>query len=294
MEMKKTGALFLVLIMLSSSILFFIGYDGGGGSSDSSQYERNIVLEHDINSISDALRFAPSGIMYAQYVNLSGIEDTYMGISLDQSFEANDPLHNRELYGVPIVKDFRAIYIPGLWFGFHDVGGKRIQLNRITYVSSYGEMSIYENGTTGFVTATKPIIFGSLPQTIQQKSIIDAVIDAFEGYTNGSAYDNYGPMLSLIDDNAQWSRIYAMGLNNYTDSYYSGVTYMPDGTYKITIVMNTTGEVNDTELAEYQNNASQRGLSAYKLDIQGNYVIINARTPTWTIVLDELSYMGAL
>lgn len=284
---QKALALFIVMLMIVSSVLFFLG---SGGDTDRRQGGRDILIDKPFDSLGDALRLTPNrsiGVSFAQYILLRGIEDTTMGRSLRSSLGSGDnPMYSDDLYGVPLIGAYAALYPDGFWMGLHDVGNNSVSLDQITRIYEYGNLTVREQIMFGFVISTDPIIFGSLPAIVGDRSTVDDVVDSFKGLNNETIYTQFESLMSNVQDDASWSRIGTAEIINNTSQYYVGITSLDNEVYRFSTALRISGTINETEILALKENATDRGLHDYTINISDEYIVATAYG-NWFSVVDE-------
>lgn len=267
MNRNSIIAIFLVVIMLGS--IFTVIMSGIGSDETNSGNIKNINnipgihAKHDLNSISDGLKFSPADITTAQYADFAKMKQSQMGLIV------GDEINRTKIYGTEINKEFSAVDITSN--GYTAFRANTIQGDKMdfTYISSeeYNGYELLNMGGDAYTVAGTPMLLGS-------NSSLKSVIDVLQG--NAASCTKFDHLLSKVEPGAEYQMI-TDDQHEIADQYFLELRKIQEGGYERTsMFINPNQSVMD-RMNLLAQNSSTRGLT-YNISNEENITKVIVRT----------------
>lgn len=272
----KAIAAFLILTMVFSALVSF--YWGGPAEQEREQEEFNTfniggkLVEHDFNSISDALKMTPPGITQATFIDFEAMQGTLLEQwtrevytkEVDKLYQSNTTkMYFTYLNNTPLL--LTTIYPRKIAFEY-----------TVLPYHPYQDYYFLIRADTGAINVMgDPIIYGSYENAIK-------VIDILEGYANNTAYDQFSSLLNVATppgnvssydqtEGVPFQRISAK--TDFADQFYDGIKEK-DGHYERTRIYLNASKNLTTRIGELKSNSSERGFKEYNVTQDKNITIV--------------------
>lgn len=220
------------------------------------------LVEHDFNSISDALKMTPPGITQATFIDFEAMQGTLLEQwtrevytkEVDKLYQSNTTkMYFTYLNNTPIL--LTTIFPRKIAFEY-------TALPYLPY--PYMDYNFLARSDTGAINVMgDPIIYGSYENAIK-------VIDILEGYANKTAYDQFSSLLNQTEEDP-YQRIGAK--TNFSDQFYDGIKEK-DGLYERTRIYINASKNLTTRIGELKSNSSERGFKEYNVTQDKNITIV--------------------
>ena len=304
---QKTGAKimagFLVLVMLLSIFPYFL--DGGSSNSqqqnnqfDDYDYIQNDnfnvggqLIDHNFNSISDALKMSPPDTYSAQYIDVEYMNSTtgeFWNDYLNPNITTVVPIRKSEVDGL-YRSQTQFISTRQMYFAdlpddeillLSTMTPKQVFFNYNTAITSYDgrhQVLIRENG--GSNVMGEPTLF------VQSRNQAESILSIIDGpASQPTAYDTFSPLLNFSEDYSEFQVVSSQV--DFADKYYLGIYQNQDGNFtRTTIYQNATTETS-SHLKQLARTGLTRGFSLYNLTTEGNILKV-VITGQFLNVIDE-------
>jgi len=309
---QKTGAKivagFLALIMLLSIFPYFLNGDSSDSQQQNNQFDDydNIqndnfnvggqLIDHDFNSIVDALQMSPSDVYSAQYIDVEYINSTTNKLwfeVLNPNITTVNKISKNEvdsIYNSPTSPQekisTRQVYYAELpnnnFLLLSTITPKRVFFKYNTAITSYDgrhQVLIKENGFTNVMG--EPTLF------TPSRELAESILSIITGpATQPTAYDAFSPLLNFSDDYSEFQVVSSQ--IDFADKYYLGISNQ-DGNFtrttRTTIYQNPTSETS-SYLKQLAKTGLSRGFSTYNLTNEGDILKV-VITGQFQDVIDE-------
>jgi len=304
---QKTGAKimagFLVLVMLLSIFPYFL--DGGSSNSqqqnnqfDDYDYIQNDnfnvggqLIDHNFNSISDALEMSPPDTYSAQYIDVEYMNSTtgeFWNDYLNPNITTVVPIRKSEVDGL-YRSQTQFISTRQMYFAdlpddeillLSTMTPKQVFFNYNTAITSYDgrhQVLIRENG--GSNVMGEPTLFAP------SRNLAESILSIIDGpASQPTAYDTFSPLLNFSEDYSEFQVVSSQV--DFADKYYLGIYQNQDGNFtRTTIYQNATTETS-SHLKQLARTGLTRGFSLYNLTTEGNILKV-VITGQFLNVIDE-------
>ncbi|HUV82223.1 MAG TPA: hypothetical protein VMW53_03980, partial [archaeon] len=304
---QKTGAKimagFLVLVMLLSIFPYFL--DGGSSNSqqqnnqfDDYDYIQNDnfnvggqLIDHNFNSISDALKMSPPDTYSAQYIDVEYMNSTtgeFWNDYLNPNITTVEPIRKSEVDGL-YRSQTQFISTRQMYFAdlpddeillLSTMTPKQVFFNYNTAITSYDgrhQVLIRENG--GSNVMGEPTLFAP------SRNLAESILSIIDGpASQPTAYDTFSPLLNFSEDYSEFQVVSSQV--DFADKYYLGIYQNQDGNFtRTTIYQNATTETS-SHLKQLARTGLTRGFSLYNLTTEGNILKV-VITGQFLNVIDE-------
>ncbi|HUW67113.1 MAG TPA: hypothetical protein VMW20_03600 [Candidatus Nanoarchaeia archaeon] len=304
---QKTGAKimagFLVLVMLLSIFPYFL--DGGSSNSqqqnnqfDDYDYIQNDnfnvggqLIDHNFNSISDALKMSPPDTYSAQYIDVEYMNSTtgeFWNDYLNPNITTVVPIRKSEVDGL-YRSQTQFISTRQMYFAdlpddeillLSTMTPKQVFFNYNTAITSYDgrhQVLIRENG--GSNVMGEPTLFAP------SRNLAESILSIIDGpASQPTAYDTFSPLLNFSEDYSEFQVVSSQV--DFADKYYLGIYQNQDGNFtRTTIYQNATTETS-SHLKQLARTGLTRGFSLYNLTTEGNILKV-VITGQFLNVIDE-------
>lgn len=206
-----------------------------------------LELTDNFDSLSDGINRTPSGIIWANFINVKKAAGT--------AFEgyASDRVQPPGFYGVPIIGMYSADYNSESWVEMHDIG------------KTGAVSAINEPGMSNIVTA-RPFIYG-------HTSVVNRVITMMaDPANNANAYTEYGVVLDKVNDEDAAIAEVKKEVTGFSDIRYSSYNEV-GGSVERVVAYHLTGNV-PQKYADAAATAESRGFIKYDVEQDDDILII--------------------
>lgn len=199
--MYQLFAIFMIASMALSGLAYFIGFgltsSSNSGATNGNDYSSQqpqlptaigfddvggILVDADFNSISDALKITPQGIVTAQFTNVEKSEGTLLHDIAAQG------LPQKELYNENVGNSYGAVFEEGNVIYYHIVPSESLNFGYIVDPTPYRGYNLLmrENGLRNVVGT--PVMLADPATTYKSLDVISGEAD--------SAYNRFAPILN--------------------------------------------------------------------------------------------------
>ncbi|MFP4654811.1 MAG: surface glycoprotein [Methanohalobium sp.] len=257
---QKLIALFLAFIMVGS--LFGILLSGSTQSDNNESTDQTNApgfesisgkhVNHEFNSIDDALQLTPKGVVSAQYFDVSKIKGTPMENLIDLNRTAP-----REMYNADITKSYTTSYNDSQGFQLHTFTPEIVafQYNE----ESYNGYQLLGRGNGIFNVIGDPTILG---QEEKVKNVIDVISDKSDNT------DKFDHIISYTNPDAEIEVVQDVP-NGFADQYYLGFNQLENNDYQRNIVYLNPSNSTVDNISQLEANSTERGVE-FNTTTEGN------------------------
>jgi uncharacterized protein YxeA len=303
---QKTGAKivagFLALIMLLSIFTYFLNGDSSDSQQQNNQFDDydniqndnfNVVgqlIDHDFNSIADALEMSPSDTYSAYYIDVEYMNSTtgelwneYLNPNITTVLPIRksevDNLYRSQTQFISTRQMYFADLANGEFLLLSTMTPKRVFFNYNTGITSYDgrhQVLIRENG--GSNVMGEPTLFAP------SRNLAESILSIITGpATQPTAYDAFSPLLNFSDDYSEFQVVSSQ--IDFADKYYLGISNQDGNFTRTTIYQNPTSETS-SYLKQLAKTGLSRGFSTYNLTNEGDILKV-VITGQFQDVIDE-------
>jgi hypothetical protein len=310
---QKTGAKimagFLALIMLLSIFPYFLNGDSSNSQQQNNQFDDydNIqndnfnvggqLIDHNFNSIADALQMSPSDVYSAQYIDVEYINSTTNKLwfeVLNPNITTVNKISKNEvdsIYNSPTSPQekisTRQVYYAELpnnnFLLLSTITPKRVFFKYNTAITSYDgrhQVLIKENGFTNVMG--EPTLF------TPSRELAESILSIITGpATQPTAYDAFSPLLNFSDDYSSEFQVVSSQID-FADKYYLGIYLNQDGNFtRTTIYQNATTETS-SHIQQLAKTGLKRGFSQYNVTIEGDILKVVITGPFQDVIDEDI------
>jgi hypothetical protein len=223
----------------------------------------SLSLPDNFKSLSDGLKFIPSGISWAYFTNLK------LSTGVEQGF-----MPGQDFYGTPIIGMLNLEYPDGSFVELHDIGK-----NLASVKSNAGN-------NVDNILNTRPFIFSTKERT-------NSIISLIKEPGNATAYNSYRSILDKVDDeNAGFAKINTVVPSFANASYIGLVKSGNDVKGEIALSIKDSAAVPLTKFNDFKNSSSGRGFRSYDVIMQNNTLIIRMTSNLNSVISEATKNYG--
>jgi hypothetical protein len=304
---QKTGAKimagFLALIMLLSIFPYFLNGDSSNSQQQNNQFDDydntqndnfNVggqLIDHNFNSIADALQMSPSDTYSAYYIDVEYMNSTtgelwneYLNPNITTVLPIRksevDNLYRSQTQFISTRQMYFADLANGEFLLLSTMTPKRVFFNYNTGITSYDgrhQVLIRENG--GSNVMGEPTLFAP------SRNLAESILSIIAGpASQPTAYDTFSPLLNFSEDYSEFQVVSSQV--DFADKYYLGIYLNQDGNFtRTTIYQNATTETS-SHIQQLAKTGLKRGFSQYNVTIEGDILKV-VITGQFQDVIDE-------
>lgn len=234
--MYQLFAIFMIASMALSGLAYFIGFgltsSSNSGATDRTDYNSQqsqlpnpataigfgdvggTTIDADFNSISDALKITPQGIVTAQFTNV----EKSMGTPLQNM--AAQGLPPKEFYNEDVGNSYGAVFEEGNVIYYHIVPSKSLNFGYIVDPSPYRGYNLLmrENGLRNVVGT--PVMLTDPDTAYKSLDVIGGETDsAYNRFAPALKYSSSEDIIAYIDTNNPLASIFYSGFRMGADTH---------------------------------------------------------------------------
>ncbi len=222
-----------------------------------------LSLPDNFKSLSDGLKFIPSGISWAYFINLK------QGIGIEQGY-----MPGPDFYGIPIIGMLNSEYSENSWVELHDVG------------KSFASVQSRADNNADNILNTRPFIFSTKDRT-------NSVMALLKEPGNATAYNSYRSILEKVDDeNAGYAKINTKAPSFANLSYIGLIKSGNDVKGEIAFSIKNSSAVPLATFNDLKNSSSGRGFRSYDVIIENNTLIIRMTSNLNSVISEATKNYG--
>lgn len=257
---QKVIAIFLAFIMVGSVVPYL--FSGSSQPDNNGPTDQNNApgfdsisgehVNHEFNSLNDALEMTPEGAISAQYFDISKIKGTPM-----QNFINISRTAPQGMYNANITKTYTANYNDSQGFQLHTFTPEIVAFQYSA--KSYNGYQLLERGNGIFNVIGNPTILG---QEEKVKNVIDVLSD------NAENTNKFDQIMSHTNPDAEIQVVQDIP-DDFADQYYLGFNNAENNIYQRNIVYLNPSNNTVDNISQLEANSTERGVT-YNTTSDGN------------------------
>ncbi len=223
----------------------------------------SLSLPDNFGSLSDGLKFIPSGISWAYFANLK------QSVGIEQG-----AIPGADFYGIPIIGMLNSEYPDGSFVELHDVG------------KSFASVKSNAGNNVDNIVNSRPFIFSTISRTNSVEALIQEP-------GNGTAYNSYKSLLEKVnDENAGYAKINTVA-PSFADASYIGLVKSGNdiiGEIAFSIKKDQTAPL--PKYNDLKNSSSSRGFRSYDVIMENKTLIIRMTSNLNSVISEAKQNYG--
>lgn len=248
---QKIVAIFLATIMVVSILPFLFGGSSQTPNTQDEQFTQvsfdaipGTKVDHEFNSISDALEMTPEGVTSAQYIDIQRASGTPLAFVVGNTTQMNS------IYNTQMTKRYVASSTDTqTGFELHEISPEVVAFQH-AQTGTYKEYQLLSRYGGVYNVVGSPMVFG-------QRTVVEDVIDVLSGDAQGN--DEFDKILSYTDASAEFQLISSES-PEVAEQYYLEFKKVSDIKYSRTMVYLNPTEGTMENVTAFADNSTERGL----------------------------------
>lgn len=274
---QKVIAIFLAFIMVGSIIPYL--FSGSSQPNDNGPTDQTNApgfesvsgkhVNHEFNSIADALQMTPEGAVSAQFLDISKIKGTPMQNFINLSRSAPQGIYNAN-----ITKTYTASYNNSQGFQLHSFTPEIVAFQYTA--KSYNGYQLLGRSNGIFNVIGNPTILG---QEEKVKDVIDVLSNEAED-TN-----KFNHILSYTNPDAELQSVTTV-TRDFADQYYIGFNKLENNNYQRTIVYQNPSDSTVDNISKLEANSTERGV-AFNTTTEGDITKVVVEGSLFKVISEQ-------